>query len=140
MSKNKGIALQKLSSDEPLCVWLGDSGSKQEEDGYATKGPLLFVHSSQVYVEELNNDSSSISHRGTTEPPGTEPKPIFIHQASLLFYFLLSLSLFLSSLLQCVFFFVYMFCRIYSNIHFRSCEVVVGGLDVDIEKRPRKQC
>lgn len=35
-------------------------------------------------MEELNNDSSFISHRSTTEPRGTGPKTISIHQAALL--------------------------------------------------------
>lgn len=48
------------------------------------RGTLLFVHSSQVYMEELNDDSSFINHRSTTEPPGTEPKILSIHHASLL--------------------------------------------------------
>lgn len=46
------------------------------------KGTLLFVHSSQVYMEELNNDSSSIRHGSTTEPSGTEPSTGAIHHAS----------------------------------------------------------
>lgn len=48
------------------------------------RGTLLFVHSSQVYMEELNDDSSFINHRSTTEAPGTEPKILSIHHASLL--------------------------------------------------------
>lgn len=61
-------------------------------DGSTVKGTLLFVHSSQVYMEELNDDSSSIRHGSTTEPSGTEPSIGVIHHASLL----LSLRVFLS--------------------------------------------
>lgn len=51
-------------------------------DGSTVKGTLLFVHSSQVYMEELNDDSSSIRHGSTTEPAGTEPSFGAIHHAS----------------------------------------------------------
>lgn len=51
-------------------------------DGSTVKGTLLFVHSSQVYMEELNDDSSSIRHGSTTEPAGTEPSFGVIHHAS----------------------------------------------------------
>lgn len=56
------------------------------------RGTLLFVHSSQVYMEELNDDSSFINRRSTTEPPGTEPKILSIHHASLSSHSLIVLS------------------------------------------------
>lgn len=58
-------------------------------------------------MEELNNDSSSISHGSTTEPPGTEPKIISIHHASLL----------LSSLILSL---------IFSSTHFAEYSVFLG--------------
>lgn len=50
----------------------------------------MFDHLSQVYKEELSSDSSSISRRDSSQPPGTEPKLISIF--SLLFSPTLSCS------------------------------------------------
>lgn len=64
-----------------LCGWV-EWTAELIYDGSTVKGTLLFVHSSQVYMEELNDDSSSIRHGSTTEPSGTEPSTGAIYHAS----------------------------------------------------------
>lgn len=90
------------------------------------KGTLLFVHSSQVYMEELNDDSSSIRHGSTTEPSGTEPSISVIHHASLLLSPLILLSV--------------SFCRIYQVLLGRGGLLCARPLLSTLHKNKLKCC